>query len=247
MSFLNPTVSFNPVSKWGEFKAGSGEFHFWDKSQDDGKERSIEKELVFLPLFIHTGVVGFSDELQSGIYSNEILSASDKLTVRAKGAIISEGSWADIKADVESKGGKYAKIVYGVRFFEGDKKERLHELVALKFSGASIGDWIAAKVRESERKALGLGRGEEQKKGSVKFFTMTVKKYKQDEGLIQIATPYAIELDAYFKGYFGQEASEEVNTSQMLESNSQPMQIADKSMLDIDAEFAEASEDQLLF
>ena len=246
MSFLNPSISKNPVSKWGEFKGSQGAFRFWNAETENN---DFLQEIIFMPIFIHNGVAGFSEKLGGGIYSNEVENASGVLTVRCnkQQEPIAIGKWAEIKEAVEALGGSYAKVAYGVKIFKDSDGNRAHELIAIKIFGTAIGGWIDAKVNVNEQKALLLTKGEARKKGIVDYFTLSVKKYKKDEGLIQIAMPYAIALDAYFKEYFNKDAQEQVQEQGILSSPQKVAQIEAAQIAsptaEMDAEFAMAGDD----
>ena len=243
--FLNPSVS-NPVSKWGEFKGKEsvGAFKFWDKSQNEGEETSFEEEVIVMPLFIHSGVTGYSKKESKGIYSNEVKNIStDTLKVRMHGGdVIAEGIWKDIKLVVESQGGKFMNVMYGVRIFKNGEN-RAHELIAIKFSGIALGGWISANINAGHRKAVGLKKGELMTEGDNTFWSMSVKKYKQDAGLIEIAMPYAKELSEYFNYYFSDRVEEVIDSNITMIDAPNKLAIEGSSNKDMDADFAMAGSD----
>lgn len=125
--------STNPATKFLEWKSKDKCFAYYDKDKKEYVLLPLPLKIQFLEEF-HT-IKGFHEGSESGIYSNEIKTMKETLTVKAfnQKTPIAEGLYNDIKHEVKSAGGKYGKSVYAL--LDG-------EIVNLQLYGASISPFI---------------------------------------------------------------------------------------------------------
>lgn len=161
MSRSSPTLT-NPAARFFEWR--SGKLSWYDKE----KQESIPVKLpfTFLPLDqLHT-ITGYSDQDQSGYWSNETRSTRDDFTVRTKrgvkyvGAYKSEQGIAQVPA-----GAKYTKSVY-IAYKEG-----ANWLIGnIKLSGAALTAWIELSgAHNPEHGKVSLTGSVEGKKGATVY------------------------------------------------------------------------------
>ena len=149
---LNKTEgSTNPSTKFLEWNSSNKCFSYYDKTLKEkllaeGKtakeisEGKLANVLVPLPMKIqfleefHT-IKGFHEGSEASIYSNEIKTMKEELTVKSfkLKEPIAKGLYNDIKHEVKAAGGKYGKSVYAL--LDG-------EIVNLQLYGASISPFI---------------------------------------------------------------------------------------------------------
>lgn len=149
---LNKTEgSKNPATKFLEWNSSNKCFSYYSKelkekllsegkTDKEIKENKLADVLVELPIKIqfleefHT-IKGFHQVSDSSIYSNEIKTMSEELTVKSfkLQEPLAKGLYNDIKHQVKSIGGKYGKSVYAL--LDG-------EIVNFSLYGASITPFI---------------------------------------------------------------------------------------------------------
>lgn len=142
MSLSNPKQE-NPVTKWIEYSGETGKFYFYDKEK---KEKvNLLLPLKFIVLEELNTISGFSESLNSGIYSNEVLDLSKEiLHVKSfKGGYSANGLYQQIKDNIIVNGGKFTKSVYAC-IIRPDNS--LTEIVNFKFKGASLQGWFDKSV-----------------------------------------------------------------------------------------------------
>lgn len=195
LSNQNEGGTKNPAKKFLQWKGGVGEWEYYDK--EAGKKISISDKLYVVPLDDLATIVGWHDESQSGIYSNEVKNLrEEELNVRAfKGGEIVKGLYSDIKGRLE--GGKFARSVYAALL---DSKGNVVELINLSISGGALGPWIDAGVDVNSGKIVVLGKNPtEQKKGATKYYIPTVTvKDKRDDILAE-----CVQMDEDLQEYLG--------------------------------------------
>ena len=89
-----------------------GFFKFYDK--DKGEDVKIPYPFRFIPLEVLVTIKGYNEGLKTGVYSNEVKwSGKEPLTVKTfKGGLSAIGLYKDIKAEIDTMGGKFANSVY---------------------------------------------------------------------------------------------------------------------------------------
>jgi len=199
MSLSKPTTSSNPATKFIEYKGDSGKWFYYDKAK--GEKVEVERPFYFMVLDQLSTIKGYNDEHGCGIYSNEIQHINKPLTVKTfEGGICIKGLYQDIKYEVKGIGGKYTKSIYAMLI----KDDVEPELVNFQLSGAAFSTWLDLKLKEGEYsfKIIGvekkLGEG---KKGAVKYFTPTFKRYEVKEGLLDTAIEMDKKLQEYLDKY----------------------------------------------
>lgn len=199
MSFSNPKLS-NPCSKFIEFKGDSGVFQYWDKERGEhGENVQLPVPCFIVVLDQLSTIKGFSDELQSGIYSNEVHSlANEILRVKSfKGGLSIVGLYNDIKHELKSEGAKFAKSVYCMLI---DKEGNNHELINFQLSGAAFSAWLDFKFDAQQHIVEITGDCNKEKKGSISYFKPIFKRYAMKKELV----PYAIKMDKQLQAYLKQ-------------------------------------------
>ena len=134
---LNQTEgSSNPATKFLEWKSKQKCFGYFDKSKGEkGENVLIELPIKFQFLEEFHTIKGYHEASESSIYSNEIKTMKEELTVKSfkLKTPITKGLYKNIKHEVKSAGGKYGKSVYAI--FNG-------EIVNFQLYGASITPFI---------------------------------------------------------------------------------------------------------
>jgi hypothetical protein len=131
---LNQTEgSTNPATKFLEWKSKDKCFGYYDKEAKKDVLIPLPIKFQFLEDF-HT-IKGFHEPSESSIYSNEIKTMKEPLTVKSfkQKTPIAQGIYNDIKHEVKAAGGKYGKSVYAL--LDG-------EIVNFQLYGASITPFI---------------------------------------------------------------------------------------------------------
>jgi inner membrane protein involved in colicin E2 resistance len=186
-SAFNPTGVSNPVKKYIKWSGNEGKLQYWDKEKKEDIE--VKMPLKFIKLEECVTITGYSEEHQSGIYSNEVYnSRMQELTVRTFSKIeLAKGYYQDFKDKIKAKGGKYAKSVYAIL---ADTKE----LVNIQFSGSSLASWQSNFGNSGNTIEL-TKNPEQQKKGATKYFIPSFKELEKDEQLFAYSgTVYNAEL-----------------------------------------------------
>ncbi|MBT3206923.1 MAG: hypothetical protein HN704_18345 [Bacteroidetes bacterium] len=205
MSFSKPKLQ-NPCSKFIEYKGSRGVFQYWDK--EHGKNIEIETPFFFIVLDQLSTIKGYSDNYNCGIYSNEVhYLDSEILKVKSfKGGFSATGIYKDIKGEIISAGGKFAKSIYCMAF----DKDLNCELVNFQLYGSSIGPWFEFKF-DFQRNAVGItGETIDKIKGTTKYKEPIFKKYGIKEELIESAIEMDKQLQDYFSQYKAQKIESEI-------------------------------------
>ena len=205
------TANSNPAERFLEWKSNEKKFAYWDK--DGGDEGEGALVLVDLPLKIlaiasYKSVTGFNSKYKGGgskgtaIRSNEVKDLKDTIKVYYMDpdkTVIAEGSWNNIKDEVDGKGGKYTLSVYAMNP-EG-------ELINLKLSGAAVGSWFDFCKNKTDLffdHWVEVKECKQGKQGSVTYnypvFSWGEKIDRKAEKLAEIADE---KIQGYEKSYFG--------------------------------------------
>jgi len=209
MSRSNPTIS-NPAVKFFRWAGGNGELVHYDKEQE--KEVVEKLPFNFLVLDQLATIAGFSDEDQSGFWSNEVRNTkTDELTVRTSKGTKFTGLYADLQGDRNCNGAKYAKSVY-IAYREGD----VLTIGNFKIFGAALTSWIDfCKKKNVLKIAVSLtGKSDVQTKGKTEYYlpefdAQPVKP--EDDAAANVLDG---ELQSYLQQYFASKrVDDEVATS----------------------------------
>jgi hypothetical protein len=209
MSFSQPKAE-NPAKKFLHFKGDKGIFEYYDKDAEEKKE--FYAPFYFIVLDQLSTISGFSNEYNSGIYSNEVHSLMNEiLRVKTfKGGLSITGRYADIKDEVKSAGGKFTKSVYALLFNE--KLET--EIINFQLSGAAFSSWIDFKFSQ-QLHAVGFdGECTQEKTGGIKYQKPVFKRYNIKQELIDDA----IKADKILQEFIKQRREEQAEKEAVKEA-----------------------------
>lgn len=225
MSLSNQSTSVSPAKHFLRVKSGS--VNYYDKDLKDNVDVPLPMSFVVLDQL--ATVKGWSDNDQSGYWSNEVKSAGqDVLTVRTSKGQKAKGIWKDIKNEASVSGSKFNASVY----IAAPGREGL-EIQNIAFSGASLNAWIefvnANKgVTRGKNKVVITGFSDE-KKGAVKYQVPTFAAEEISEDELEQATELDRELQLYLEGYFANRRSDELveNATQTDEPEDKPIDLSE--------------------
>jgi len=122
----------NPSTKWLEWDSKNKGLRFYNSETKTNELIKIPLKLMFLTE--RSTIIGFDDNTNSRIYSNDVEFTKDEpFTVRSKAGILVSGVYDGIKPNIVSLGANYAKRVYAV--LDG-------EIVNIVFKGDVFSQWI---------------------------------------------------------------------------------------------------------
>lgn len=199
----------NPASRFFDWSGGVGKAKYYDKEQKINV--FVELPFTFLVLDKLVTITGYSDEDQSGIWSNEIRNTRyDELTVRTKKGIVKRGLYEEVKTVT---GAKFAQSVY-IAF----KDDEGHLSIGnFKMSGCAVSAWIEfCKSNDVMSGAVKIAKSEEGKKGATKFFSPVFEAVKVSDETNAAATELDRELQNYLRVYLNK--PKEVATAAASES-----------------------------
>ena len=157
----------SPIKRYITFSGDEGVWEYWDG------EKNVQMEsLEFIVMDTRSSIGGWSETHKSRIYSNMVKSTvKSPFTVRAGKTVINEGLYSDIKNDVIAAGGKFTTNILALAWIDGELTP-----VDVQLSAACLRDWSAFVVASGNIFAVYKGtvsasRGEQQKKGAVKYYT----------------------------------------------------------------------------
>ena len=127
------TGSSNPATKFLQWNTKASTWEFYDKEAQES--RTLPQDTGFIVLDQLSTAKGWDDRNNSAIWANEVYAPGDKLTLRNKDGIVSIGTWAELKNNVQ--GVKFTKSVYAMaKVGEG------YELVNFQLKGCALTAWI---------------------------------------------------------------------------------------------------------
>lgn len=187
----------SPIKYWLSWKGDVGKFQYWDG------EKNVQVDTVdLLVLDRRSTITGWNDETESRIFSNAVKSLNEELNVRAKNKTLAKGLWKDIKETVNQVGGNFTVNLYTLAKL-GDAEE--FEPACLQLDKSCLKSWTDFldnhKLWEVYKGLVHVERGEEQKKGKVKFFVAEFTLNESNEDLNKQASEFDMEqLQPYFNG-----------------------------------------------
>lgn len=155
----------SPVKYYIEFGGSEGVWAYWD-----GEKNVRTDVLEFVVMDVRSSVGGWSESNNCRIHSNIVLSTKTPFVVRAGKVVLVEGPYADIKNEVSAVGGKFVTNIFALAKIDGSWVP-----VDIQLSGSCLRDW--SKFVETNGIGAIYGgtvsatKGEQQKKGAVKYFT----------------------------------------------------------------------------
>jgi len=205
----------NPAKKFYKWESENKTFSFYQKGEtkEDSKNVLIDLPLRFVtlgrPLFC---VKGFNEKLKLGLFSNEVRSVKDEMTVRyfdKKQPIIAKGVWADVKEKADVVGGKYHLSIYG---YDLENKE----IINIDVKGNGIGEWGNLFKKCSNRLAdeIVIVKGyKDGKTGAVKYTypTFELERAVSDDELEEVIDALDV-LKKFHTEYFKDKGAEPVVT-----------------------------------
>lgn len=206
MSLSNQSSTVSPAKHFLRVKSGS--VNYYDKEEQQNID--VPVPLSFIVLDVLATVKGWSDNDQSGYWSNEVRSAGqDAITVRTSKGEKASGIWKDIKGQSAVAGAKFNASVY----VAAQGRDGL-EIQNIAFSGASLNAWIDF-VNENKGAVRGKNKVVitgflDAKKGSVKYQVPVFEVADITPEELSEATELDKELQDYFDGYFANRRADEV-------------------------------------
>ncbi len=176
----------SPLKYYIEFGGAEGIWAYWD-----GEKNVRTDTLEFVVMDVRSSIGGWSDANNCRINSNIVKSTvKNPLTVRAGKAVLAEGLYAEIKNDVVAAGGKFVTNIFAMAKIDGDWTP-----VDIQLSGACLRDWSAfveasGSIFKVYEGVVSASRGEQQKKGSVKYFTPNFVLSEIPEGVAAAADEF---------------------------------------------------------
>lgn len=194
MSRSNNNVTANPCTRWFEWSGSTGQLKYWDKEKSENV--FIELPFTFLVLDQLSTVTGYSDEAQSGIWSNEVRDLrNEPLTVRTKIGIIGKGLYNSVKG---LNGARFTKSLY-IAYYDEAKQLQIGNL---KATGACLSAWIEfSRGRNVYQGAVVLAGSTQAKKGATKYF---IPNFEIKEAVSEATDNAAKELDKKLQTYLNE-------------------------------------------
>lgn len=195
MSLLDDDRPTNPAKHF--INAKNGELSFYDK--ESGENVGVPTPFEFIVLDQCATVKGWSDEQDTGYWSNEVKRVGEEqFNVRTKNGLKTSGLWRDIKDEVKADGAVFHAVIY----LAAKGREGL-ETQALLLKGASLNAWVEfSKKTNLKTHKVVLASWSEAKKGSVKYQVPVFEAVALEDGELEEAKSLATELKAYHKEYF---------------------------------------------
>lgn len=185
----------NPAKRFLKLKSGA--VSYYDKESQENV--NVPTPLEFIVLDQLATVKGWSDQDESGYWSNEVRSVGrDVLTVRTSKGMKDQGIWRDIKGNSSIAGAKYHSSIY-----IATKGRDGLEINNLSLTGAALNAWIefTQKHRVNANKVI-LSGWNDAKKGSVSYKVPVFEAVPMEDGERDEAVELDKELQAYLNEYF---------------------------------------------
>lgn len=178
----------SPIKYYIEFGGAEGIWAYWD-----GEKNVRFDNLEFVVMEVRSSIGGWSDSNNCRIHSNIVKSVKSPFSVKAGRVTLIEGLYADIKNEVIAAGGKFVTNIFAMAKIDGDWTP-----VDIQLSGACLRDWTAfveasGNVFKVYEGVVSASRGEQQKKGSVKYFTPNFVLSEIPEGVAAAADEFCKE------------------------------------------------------
>lgn len=185
----------NPAQRF--LKVKSGAVSYYDKENQENV--NVPTPLEFVVLDQLATIKGWSDQDESGFWSNEVRSVGrDVLTVRTSKGQKAQGVWKDIKGESSIAGAKYHSSIY-----IATKGRDGLEINNLSLTGAALNAWIefTQKNRVNTNKVV-LSGWSDAKKGSVSYKVPVFEAVPLDDATKDEAIKLDQQLQAYLNEYF---------------------------------------------
>lgn len=197
----NLSSNTNPAKKFYKWESDNKTFSWYDKEKKQNILIKLPFEFVTLGRPLVT-VKGFNQKIGKGLYSNEVQSVNDELTVKyfdKNMEPIAVGKWNDIKDTVDAKGGKYHLSIYGY-----DLKEK--QIINISIKGMGVGEWYELQKNWGNRLAdeiVEIKSYKDGKTGSTEYTypVFNLKRSINDKELDEVFEALGT-LKEFLKGYF---------------------------------------------
>lgn len=201
MSRSNNTEISNPSTRWFEWAGGDGKVKYYDRETKENVY--VDLPFTFLVLDVLSTVTGFSDERESGIFSNEVRDIrTDIFVVRTKQGELIKGTWEKVKA---TTGTRYTQSAY-IAYKDGQELK----LGNIKFAGSGVGPWIDfRKSNDIYKGAISITGAEPKKKGKTDYFEPVFAAKPVAEETDEQAKELDVILQEYLKAYFSRDSSQD--------------------------------------
>lgn len=176
-------------------------WYYWDKSLNEGEggEVMVPMPISFVWLETACSIAGFNKERETGVYSNEVLNLKEHpMVVKIGKETLTEGLYADIKAEAKEAGGKFCNAVYAL-VETGDEE---YEIWRFLMIGSSFSAWTEFSNRaKNKSKMIVCYDTVEKETPNSDIYEAPVFKYMDlPEHLGAEADKVAVEIiDPYFK------------------------------------------------
>lgn len=206
MSLLDDDRPTNPAKHF--IKVKSGALTYYDK--ESGENVEVPTPLKFVVLDQFATIKGWSDQDESGYWSNEVKSVGkDTLNVRTKAGLKESGLWKDIKGSIGIAGAKYHASIY----IAAQGRDGM-EIQNLSLTGAALNAWIEfTKNVNVKTNTVTLAEWADAKKGSVSYKVPVFTSEPMEDGEKEEALGLAKELRAYHNEYFSYTPEEHTGDS----------------------------------
>jgi len=216
MSRSNNTEIVNPAKFFYEWVGSKGCLKYFDKQKGEkGEQVLVQLPFTFLVLDRLSSIKGFSDDDQSGFWSNEIRDIKkEKFTVRTKKGVVATDYYSNL-SPVLNLGACYSQSVYiAVKDEKG-----IFSICNFAIHGSAIGEWInLCKGKDIYKYAVTITSASPMKKGATNYF---IPVFKLNPTISSETEQKAIELDKelqdYLKSYFNRNKSEQQETISVAE------------------------------
>jgi hypothetical protein len=205
MSFSNPTPQ-NPAQHFFEWR--NGQISFYDKEKKENIKIPLPFEFIVLDQ-LHT-ITGYSDEDESGFWSNELKSLSGSFNVRTKKGTQYYGPYKNAAGIKQvPTGAKYTKSIYIAH------TNKAGELILgnLKLTGAALTAWIdTLKGVDFTKSKIAITGSTEGKKGATTYAIPTFETTTDiASNEFEVATLLDEQLQAYLYKYLNSKEEPEVH------------------------------------
>lgn len=183
----------SPVKRWYSFSGETGKFSYYN-----GTETVEQDTLEGVLLDLRSCVGGWNDDANTKVWSNVIKSTTkETLDIMVGNKKVLSGLFSDIKPELEKIGAYYVQNIYFVGDVDGQA-----DICCLQLNRSSLGAFSAfsegKKLGEIYSRKLFAKKGEERKKGKIKYVVPEFSLVDVDKSELDVADEKDHVLQAYF-------------------------------------------------